>query len=408
MSIRVGLDLRPTEEGFKAHFGRGTGRYAAELSRELLTGDYSGIEIIPFFRKHTQAGKLSNFILQKSPIGKVTFETQFVLPGAIDNLQIDLFHFFSHGDAPARSNVPYLVSVLDLIPLRFPELYRANKPSWRYHFARFLEHQSIKKATGFIAISEATKRDLIEFFQIEKERIIVTPLAVGGDFKNRDLSVDSWELDMVSQRAHFKLPLDHPILLYVGGIDPRKNVSFLLEVFSEVYEKCTLPKKPLLVLAGPYESDQHYSELVSEIKKRGLLEKVVMLGFVPEQLLRKLYQAANMFLFPSLYEGFGLPVLEALACGVPVICGDNSSLPEVAGGSALLLKDNDKEEWVKEVLSLLSSPERQHQLSIQGVAQAKKFSWKNTASKTLEAYIYFLEQMGKKVSDREVERIALP
>jgi glycosyltransferase involved in cell wall biosynthesis len=406
---RVGVDTRATEHGFKAHYGRGTGRYASELTRQLLyqtrNNTSLNIDIVTASGEVFYGGEFRKRLMRNVPIGKATLETQVFLSNSLRKLDVDLFHFFSHVDAPAYCTTPYVVTVLDLIPLRFPELYKADKPNWRYKLARFFEYKAIKNARGVIAISEATKRDLIEFLDFDEDKIAVTPLAVSDEFFAKPLDRDTWELEKYSQRAYFQLSPTTPLLLYVGGIDARKNLHFLLEVFAEVLRE-TSNNQPLLLIAGPYGSDKAYPELVNKIKQLGIFDSVKLLGFVDDEQLRRLYQSANITVFPSLYEGFGLPVLESMACGTPVIAGDNSSIPEVAGKSAVLLKDNNKQIWVREIVSLLSSLERQYDLSKSSIKQARSFSWGITAKKTLGAYQQFLGQAIPIIQQSDEKRAA--
>jgi len=381
----LGLDARATEPGFKAHYGRGTGRYAQELIRAIGELSSPRMKIRNIDSESLSAHGLGKWVVRSVPLGKQTFETQVFLPRVISKLGVDTIHFLSHGDATARCPIPYIVTVLDLIPLRFPELYKADKPSWRFHLARKLELSAIRKARGILAISEATKRDLVEILGVEPEAVFVTPLGVDNTFQPRPPHRLEWEQEARRTKERLGLELERPIILYAGGIDPRKNVKFLLEIFAEVVKE-RAAGRPLLVLAGAYERDDRFPELKRQIAELGLQSDVRLIGFVPEQDLPALYRSAHLKVFPSLYEGFGLPVLEAMASGVPVVAGANSSLPEVAGNAALLLPDMDRGAWVAEILSLLLNETRQGQLAQAGKTQARKFSWAKTAESTLAAY----------------------
>ncbi len=393
--VTIGLDLRATEPDFKAHYGRGTGRYTEELVRALLRlqvdGVTGGIQLQGLkgdaLRGHTGVRKF----VQALPFGRMTVETQLLLPYQLWTTHKSFVHFFSHGDAPAWSPVPYLVTVLDLIPLRFPELYRANRPNWRFRLARYLENRAVKSAAGIFAISQATKRDLVELLGVPEERIVVTPLAVGPEFRAAT-NVGTALLEMKSRlKLELELPQNRPMLLYVGGVDPRKNVPFLLKAFSEVLRSSAdnTTEKPFLVLVGKYSADDNFPLVLSTIKELGLENDIKLAGFVSDALLPKYYQAATLSVFPSLYEGFGFPVLESMASGVPVIAGNNSSMPEVGGGGAVLLPDNELAVWVKEIEALLASSERQLALAEKGIVSAGEFSWERTARLTVQGYEFF-------------------
>ena len=391
--LRIGLDLRPTEVGFKEHLGRGTGRYTTELTRELykLAREQNELELVPFGSDTLKGSVLRQFVKKYIPLGRATFDTQFYLPQALSMLDVELVHFFSHGDATARSTTPYVTTVLDLIPLRFAQLYRANKPNWRYYLARHLERQALFGAKGYLAISECTKRDMVELLGIEQERIFVTPLAASepfyGQLSNRQELSEQQRLELLQ-----KLCLDsqRDILLYVGGIDPRKNVQFSLEVFAELLKQSSEPR-PQLVLAGGISGDDQYPALLRRINDLGISADVQLLGFVPDEQLVSLYKCSSVFVFPSLYEGFGLPVLEAMCCGLPVVAGANSSIEEIAAEAAVLLEDSKLDDWVSNIKELLDKPDRRLQLRDMGYRQAAKFSWRRTAELTLAAYRHILE-----------------
>jgi glycosyltransferase involved in cell wall biosynthesis len=386
--LTIGVDGRATEPGFKAHYGRGTGRYASELVRRLLTINDEQLRVTPFRTEHLRGQGWEDRLIRALPFGKQTAETQLFLPKRLRRLDCDLLHFLAHGDATARCAVPYLVTVLDLIPLKFPDLYKADRPDWRFKLARRLEQDAIRQAAGILAISEATKRDVVDILGIAPEKIIVTPLGVGEQFTSRSPISSEWQREARLTKEKFSLPPERPLLLYAGGIDPRKNILFLLSVFAELL-KYPLLQRPCLALVGAYDADLQYPRLLAKIKELNIEDDVRLLGFVSDADLPSVYRAADLKLFPSLYEGFGLPVLEAMACGVPVVAGANSSLPEVAGNAAVLVKDSDQDAWVSEIVALLINQTRQGQLIQAGKAQARKFTWDHTAQSTFAAYRFF-------------------
>ena len=397
MTFTVGLDARATEQGFKAHYGRGTGRYAAELIRhlELLAGqkESSDIRIKTLSSADSTRSVLGKKILELLPAGRNTVESQLIFSFSLARANIDLIHFFSHGDAPVLCSVPRVITVLDLIPLRFPNLYKAKKTNLRFRFARFLENEAIRQAAGILAISECTKRDVMDFLKVEEGKIMVTPLAAGQQFCFPDLPSEERLQKQKYLRQEFGLKQDIPLLLYVGGIDPRKNISFLLSAFAEVIRHYAAPKLPQLILAGRYQEDDQYPVIAAQIAALKLQQQVVLLGFIADEKLPSLYQCADAFVFPSLYEGFGLPVLEAMACGLPVIAGNNSSIPEVAGKCAVLCSDNQLQEWAQAISNLLHDPGQKSVMSLEGAKRAQTFSWERTANLTLSAYRNFLRRI---------------
>lgn len=389
----LGLDLRATEVGFKAHYGRGTWRYVSQLVKALDAEQVEDISFKKLHRKDLSANAEQQKILNLVPCGRQTLEGQLFLPSRLKKLNLDAVHFFAHVDAPSFSSLPQIISVLDLIPLKFKDLYTVSKGRLGFALARKLENIAIKKARGIVTISECSKRDIIELLGIAEDKIFVTPLAVSSNFSPRVMGdKNSMRREQDKEREHFKLPKSKPLVLYVGGIDARKNIGFLLEVFSELLKNVperNLEKKPELILAGAHHSASDCAFLKDKIAALGIESSVRELGFVPDKDLPSLYRACTCSVFPSLYEGFGFPVLEAMACGVPVLAPNNSSIPEVVGDNYLLLKDHDRRSWVSELLELINSEEKQIEMSLQGVERAKYFSWQKTAEKTLEAYRAF-------------------
>jgi glycosyltransferase involved in cell wall biosynthesis len=397
---KIGLDLRPTEKDFKEHFGRGTGRYTEEVVKEILklSANDSTVNIRGLSSADFRFSALQRKFLELMPYGRATVATQLFLPKHLKSLDLDLIHFFAHGDAPSSKCVNYTVTVLDLIPLRLADLYKAEKPSWRFHLARFLENKAIQNAKGILAISECTKRDLMEILGVSANKIRVTPLACSDKFKPRKsvqypqakLEDFSFEISEVRNRLGFSET--QPLLLYVGGIDARKNVGFMLEMFAELLKRFENDNQPRLLLAGRYDQDLNYPKLLEKISKLGIKDQVDLLGFVSDAQLIDLYHASDAVVFPSLYEGFGLPVLESMACGVPVVAGNNSSIPEVVGDVGQLMPDNDHFAWVKYLYEIISSREMQFQLSKDGLKQSKLFSWTRTAEETLAGLKFFAKK----------------
>jgi len=387
----IALDTRGLEPGFKAHFGRGTGRYVECLTNELKLLNPPDMDLKYLGSKDLETSQLQEKILSLSPLGKTTLECQYFFPKNIEKLNPDLMHFFSHGDAPAFPRTKQIVSILDLIPLKFPEMYKDSSGGLRFRFARFLENRAAQSASGIIAISEATKRDIISILGIAEDKIIVTPLGIDQKFFVQAHSVDERKNLKIEARHTLKLDKDSKVLLYIGGIDPRKNIKFLLDVFKEA-KSDPQGKNLSLALAGPIQKDKHYPDFQKWIKELALESDIKLFGYLSDKDLLSLMLASDVFVFPSLYEGFGLPVLEALSLGLPVIAGNNSSIPEVMGNQGIMLKDLDKPAWIKAILDLSNNEidaEMKYSLQDERINHAKKFSWRKTAELTLEAYRFF-------------------
>lgn len=390
--LRVGLDARGTEPDFKLHHGRGTGRYATELIAGLTKLQNSGrlnqLQIRPFGSAELGRSVLEQTISSLLPFGRQTFETQLFLPRRLSKLPVDLVHFMSHGDGTPRCPFPYLVTILDLIPMKFHWLYSQEKASWRLKLARWVESTVVRGAAGYVTISEASKRDIVELLGISPDKVHVTPLGVDQQ-KFASLVLSDEEKLSFRGRVFEKLAIDRGsrVLLYVGGIDPRKNIPFLLEVFARYLTvEASNTGRTYLVISGRYEDDDQLPKLRATIQRLGIESQVRLTGFLPEKELLELYHAAHVFIFPSLYEGFGLPVLEAMSCGLPVIAPDNSSIPEVVGANYPLFKDNQPEDWIRGISEILNVKDRLISMSQIGIERAREFTWERTAELTAAAY----------------------
>jgi alpha-1,3-rhamnosyl/mannosyltransferase len=285
---------------------------------------------------------------------------------------------------PYLPGVPALLTVYDLIPLRYPE---HSTPRARL-FVRWMTRLALRAARHVIAISEFTRRDYLAEFDLPPERINVIPLAADPTFRPQPPAV------IAELRARCGLP--QRFALYLGSNKPHKNLVRLVEAWQIAQSRFQLPASSL-VIAGAW--DARYPEARQRAEAVGLTDGIQWLGTVPEADLPALYAAATAFVFPSLYEGFGLPVLEAMACGTPVICSNTSSLPEVTsppgprsseergGNSAAILVDPlDTGALAAAMTHALTDEGMRRELKRRGLAQAARFSWPRTAAETLAVY----------------------
>ncbi|MBX7138187.1 MAG: glycosyltransferase family 4 protein [Oligoflexia bacterium] len=380
----VGLDTSALLPGFKEHALRGIGRYVLELRNFFLNAP-SPDPAVGFFN-HTDLvrGGLAGSLIELAPFGRTTLRQQLLYPvrlgtGAMQ--RFNLVHFPAHMDAPAWSPKSYIVTVLDLIPLIFKDLYKSAQPGWRYNLARALELRAIRNASFIITISQQTARDINRLLGVPLERIAVTELGVGANFfEARNEPADRERL-----RAKFQLPVNAPIVLYVGGIDQRKNIGKMLQAVRALREM--QPQNPaVLVMAGKIDQDRQYPGLIKQIEEEGLARAVRLAGYLEDDELIRLYSASSVFLFPSLYEGFGLPPLEALAAGLPVVSSNASAMPEVLEGAALLCDPQDSKSMAQSMYQVLTDRELAGDLAQRGRERARQFSWTRTGEKTLQAY----------------------
>jgi glycosyltransferase involved in cell wall biosynthesis len=273
---------------------------------------------------------------------------------------------------PYRPGAPAVLTHYDLIPLHFPA-YVTLRARLIFRIAMRL---ALRTAQHVVAISEAARRDLLAFFSVAPARVTTTPLAPDPRFRPQPTAT----IDEL--RARYALPAR--FVLYVGINKPHKNLVTLLRAYAQ------LPvAAPPLVIAGAW--DDRYPEPKQAAAMLDLTARVRFLGPVAEADLPALYAAAAVFVFPSRYEGFGLPVLEAMACGTPVACSNVSSLPEIAGDAALHFDPGDASAIAQAIQRLLEETTLCADLQSRGLMQAARFTWERTAALTLSSYRKLLQ-----------------
>jgi glycosyltransferase involved in cell wall biosynthesis len=401
-SRTVGFDVSGLNPNFKAHAHRGIGRYVRELARGFSEKSWTNGKILSFDRADLfPQGAKQTFLdsfTKRSPVGRETVRQQILLPGLLNNPPRntwDLFHFPAHMDVPLSLSKPFIVTVLDLIPLRLKELYAPKNP-WdpRFRLARFLEISSIKKANYILTISEQSADDIVELLNYPRERILVTPLGVDAHFFDSAHRENSRKAEI---RLKYKLPENAPVVLYVGGIDPRKNIPVLVDAMRRVRGEWPAERgeKPVLALAGSIKNDKHFPALSSYIGGDVSEGAISLLGFVSDEDLPALYASADTFCFPSLYEGFGLPLLEAMAVGTPVVSSDRSCLPGVGGDGALYCDPTDPDALAQKIIETLTDQAQCQAVVERGVTQASKFTWERTVELTLQGYDNAFEYLSR-------------
>lgn len=393
----VGIDVSALESGFKAHSFRGIGRYVQELKRYFDQRDDLPFGVSYFGPGDIYSSGAVNTVIDWLPVGRNTVRQQIFYPLSLSDKRrgFNIVHFPAHMDAPAWGMKNYIITVLDLIPRIFPELYNAKQRNLRFKFARWLEAQAIRNASLVLTISNNTAKDVHEILGVPLERILVTHLGVDEKFFS---GARLFEQEKQELRNKYRISLAADIILYVGGIDQRKNIACLLRSFKGVLQ--TLESRslrqpiaaPQLVLLGKIDNDGEFGSLKLLIKELGLEQQVVLPGFVEDNDLVKLLQISAVFFFPSLYEGFGLPPLEALAAGVPVVSSNTSSLPEVLGNAALYMDPKNPVEGAQQILNVLENRELATDMRARGPLQARQFSWSKTGDETLSAYERLLSQ----------------
>ncbi|MCM8785119.1 MAG: glycosyltransferase family 4 protein [Candidatus Omnitrophica bacterium] len=375
--MKIGIDLTPLLRGKKT----GVGWYAFNLIKNIRKIDKENIyvlygsSLLKYFKKNEikKFFKSENFYICVKPFPCLiyNFILQRFLPIEFLYGKFNIIHNlypFSTFNLYGKQ----IVTVHDLIPLIYPYL---TEPLSFQEF-KFNITKVIKRADKIITVSYSTKKDIIKFFNISPEMIEVIHLAADEIYRPIE---DEKVIDYIKKRYG----VDDRYILYVGTIEPRKNIPRLIDAFVIVKEKFPEYK---LVLCGKigWKSDFFYRK-IREVPEK-IKKDIILTGYVPLSDLPYLYNRCEVFVYPSLYEGFGLPVLEAMRCGVPVITSNVSSLPEVVGDAGILINPENKEEIVEAILSVLNSEDLKKTLSRKGLERAKLFSWEKTAKETIGIY----------------------
>lgn len=305
-------------------------------------------------------------------VGKIDREEERIIPQWLREERVDLYHLPQNGlRFPKDSGVPTIVTVHDLIPYIMPEMVR------RTYLERFIDEmpEIVSRSHAIVTVSECARQDIIRLFHANADKIHVIPSAPSPIYRQRSkASAQSY--------LHRKYGIQYPFLLYVGGLNPRKNVAQLIWAFSKVYLE--LPHHHQLVIPG--DDGRHREELQSLVNNLHLNDDVIFPGFVPDSDLPYFYNASDLFVYPSLYEGFGLPPLEAMASGTPVIASNQSSLPEVVGEAALMVHPMDSLGLSQEIYRVLNNAELRASLIASGLERVKKFRWTRIGQEFIRLY----------------------
>ncbi|MCA9472006.1 MAG: glycosyltransferase family 4 protein [Nitrospirales bacterium] len=278
----------------------------------------------------------------------------------------DLLHF-PYDSCVVRKRGKFVVTIHDVKPLLFP--HSSNHMSMSKLFKRMFMPRPFEIIDHVITVSKSSQADIVRRLEVPQERVTVIPQGV--------------EHDKFSPRTEFVNPHGQqiPYVLSVAGADPTKNLVSLIDAFSQLPDN--VRTRHQLLLIGDIKPQGTIRDLVDE---RGLTRQVVFTGIISDEKLVRYYQDASVFVFPSLYEGFGLPALEAMACGCPVVCSNTSSLPEVVGDAALMVTPTDVTALEQSIRQVLTDENLRHRLREAGIRQAGKFSWDQTAKETVALY----------------------
>ncbi|MEX2006660.1 MAG: glycosyltransferase family 1 protein [Candidatus Saccharimonadales bacterium] len=288
---------------------------------------------------------------------------------AIALRRYDAMLFFNFVVFPVRKKVKTIAFIHDLSFIHFSEYTQVKNLTYMQKFVPY----SIDRASHIITISQSTKNQIVEHYKVSPGKIsIITPAINHSQFYQRPMH------EISEIRKKYKLPTKY--ILYASTLEPRKNIEGILRSYSALGDDLKM-EYGLVLAGGKGWKDESIFKTIDELRSAG--ENIITTGYVPDEDLPAIYSGATLFVYPSFYEGFGIPLLEAMACGVPVITSNNTSLPEVVGSAAILVEAGDTTALSKAINKVLNNPERANLLREKGLAQAKKFSWEKSAKKLM-------------------------
>lgn len=365
--MRIGIDARMYSSEF------GIGVYIAQLLEYLFRVDHRN-EYFLFTQGQTKipAAPRSGVKIVPVDIPHYSLSEQLLFPRILRRHKLDLMHF-THFNAPLLYRRPSVVTIHDLTVKFFPGK-KITSPLARAGYHMTLR-SIIYRSKGIISVSEHTKQDILHFYHVPPEKIRVIHLGVNQRFH---------VIDDEYLRSEFRKQnnLELPYLLYTGNWRDHKNLINLIKAFGLLKRKFHIPH--LLVITG--KDDPWYPEVKRAVKEERLEGQIRFTGIIPLEDLPLLYNCADLYIFPSLYEGFGLPALEAFACGIPVCASRATSLPEVCGDAAAYFNPRDPGNMAEVIADILTDTVKRESARQKGFERLSLFSWEETAKKTLEVY----------------------
>ncbi|TCO80081.1 glycosyltransferase family 4 protein [Marinisporobacter balticus] len=370
--MRIGIDARVA----RWNIGSGLENYTSNIIKNLKNIDHKNEYILFIPEKEENYGlfrsEKEEEVEKRNEFWKLMHE-----PFRKYNTEIDIFHNMSNGiDIPDHKNFKLIITVKDLIP------YVMSENIEKLHLEYVLKHTSkvIEEADRIITASNHSKNEISRYFDIPEEKINVIYDAPDEIFKPIEKKISK---KLIAK----KYGINNKFILFVGGISPRKNIRRLIQAFSMIAHEFKEEYK--LVILGEYS--ENYACLNSLLEKLSLKEKIIFTGFVPKNVLPFFYNGCEVFVYPSLYEGFGLPPLEAAACGVPIITSKVTSMPEVMGESCIYIDPYDVINIAQEIYDTVIDTKLGETLCIKSLAHSKKYSWKRASEETLKVYNSLME-----------------
>ncbi|OGS18427.1 MAG: hypothetical protein A3J83_01025 [Elusimicrobia bacterium RIFOXYA2_FULL_40_6] len=369
--MRIGIDISTLAK----HTG-GINKYIVNLLKHLALIDSKNEYLLYSHKSIVLQPPLNmpNFLMKEHKNSHRIIWMEYNLPKAVNNDAVDVIHSPCY-IIPLISKAPQVLTVHDMIS----SIYPTNFTLKHMIIYNTLVPLSIMKAKKIITDSESTKNDLMRILRVPEKKITTIHLGVDKVFCQIK---DENKLAQIRK----KYSIEGKFILSVGVLEPRKNIARLIESFNLLKKQNKIEHK--LVIAGG--KGWFYDSVYETAKKLGLENEIIFTGFVPDEDLPLLYNCADVFAFPSLYEGFGLPVLEAMACGVPVVASNNSSLSEISGDSAVLVNPYSIEEIAEAIKKVINNGPLRKNLIEKGLNRVKQFTWEETTRKTLAVYSEYM------------------
>jgi glycosyltransferase involved in cell wall biosynthesis len=351
--MRIGIDAREIQDGVRT----GIGRALKVFLDYFITREDEHVAVL-FSSRPLNLPDSRRIHYRIAPPTLTFLWDQLTLPRLVRQERVDLF-YSTYYKVPLRSGCPVVSTIYDLMYLTCP-VYR-NRNGWSRFYYATVGRTFVKKAARVITSSEFSKDEIVSFYRIPPEKVSVIPLGLSSHFQ----PVPN---DFV-KKLTARIGIQGDYILYTGNFKPHKNVGALIEAFGALRDRYP---DLLLVLAG--NRDHHGNAIGNQIERSGLSGRIIIPGAIDDDELPALYSGARLFVMPSLYEGFGYPPVEAMACGVPVICSNATSLGEVVSDAALMVDARNSEDIAGAVGRILDSPEQAKSLATRGLLRARAFT----------------------------------
>lgn len=373
--MKIGIITNPVDEGHPSYTV-----YTYNLIKNLnLSDKENDYYLIHHTKMDLDIYELNKEIIVPLPSSKPLqglFWRYFLLPQKLKSQELDLVHD-PRGIGLFSFDMPFkrVITAQDISALIYPMMNPRAWVAWKL-FAK----KTMENADKIIAISECLKRDVIKYLKVPKEKIKVVYNGKDKRFK----PLNQKEITDVKQ----KYSLDFSFILYVGVLQTRKNISNIVKAYYKLKKD---KMKHKLILAGGIGQKHKDKEIFKTVRQLGLQKEVIFTGYIPDGDLPSLYNAADLFVFPSIYEAFGLPPLEAMACGIPVITSDRGAFPEVVGDAGIMVDPYDVDGLAKAMQEVLTNDNLKQNMVKKGLKRAEMFSWEKCAKEVLEVY----EELGR-------------